>query len=37
VQPAARRNENIAANFQAIRKVDGHMPRDLKISPAAFE
>jgi hypothetical protein len=37
MQPAARRDENIAADFQAIREVDGHMPRDLKIFPAAFE
>jgi hypothetical protein len=37
VQPATRGEEDIAAYFQTIRKVDGYMPRDLKISPAAFE
>ncbi len=37
MQPAARGEEDIAADFQAIRKVDRHMSRHLKISPAAFE
>ena len=37
VQPAARRDKNIAADFKAICEIDGYVPRDLKISPAAFE
>jgi len=37
VQPAARPDKNIAANFQAIRKIDGHIPRDLKVRATTFE
>src|ERR1017187_2029427 len=37
VQPTARANVDVAANFQATRKVDGHPPRHLQISPACLE
>jgi hypothetical protein len=37
MQPAACREEDIAADFHAIGKVDGHMPRNLKILPAALK
>jgi hypothetical protein len=35
VKPAARGNEDIAADFQVIGKVDGHVASYLKISSAA--
>jgi hypothetical protein len=37
VQPTTCRYVHIAADFQAIGKIDGHVPSALEIFPAAFE